>query len=285
MQWIDALGYEEVMTFLRSTPANLFFSRIRNAVIFLFRTLGLSSPTEKGRKRMCWARQIWRSGATRNRPAFIMSRTRRCLPPARNQLYHRGAPGGWDGILSDQKRTPLCWRERSSASWGLIGDITERVRLEKQAQNWAIHDELTGLYNRNYLKVKGAEQLKGAIMPITIIMGDCKYLKRVNDAYGHEYGDLLLKRVGRVIRENLPPESVALRMGGDEFLIACSHFSAEEAEQLIERLHGELARQSDDRLKLDVAFGYHTVTEGPFDYVAVYHAADRDMYRNKRKNR
>ena len=122
-------------------------------------------------------------------------------------------------------------------------------------------------------------------MPITIIMGDCNYLKRVNDAYGHEYGDLLLKRVGRVIRENLPPESVAQRMGGDEFLIACSHFSAEEAEQLIERLHGELARQSDDRLKLDVAFGYHTVTEGPFDYVAVYHAADRDMYRNKRKNR
>lgn len=58
-----------------------------------------------------------------------------------------------------------------------------------------------------------------------------------------------------------------------------------EAEQLIERLHGELARQSDDRLKLDVAFGYHTVTEGPFDYTAVYHAADRDMYRNKRKNR
>jgi GGDEF domain-containing protein len=74
-------------------------------------------------------------------------------------------------------------------------------------------------------------------------------------------------------------------MGGDEFLIACNHFSAEEAEQLIERLHGELARQSDDRLKLDVAFGYHTVTEGPFDYIAVYHAADRDMYRNKRKNR
>ena len=44
-------------------------------------------------------------------------------------------------------------------------------------------------------------------MPVTIIMGDCNYLKRVNDAYGHEYGDLLLKRVGRVIRENLPPEA------------------------------------------------------------------------------
>lgn len=183
------------------------------------------------------------------------------------------------------KKNPVVLEGKIIGIVGLIGDITERVRLEKQAENWAVHDDLTGLYNRNYLKVKGAEQLKGAIMPITIIMGDCNYLKRVNDAYGYEYGDLLLKRVGRVIRENLPPESVALRMGGDEFLIACSHFSAEEAEQLIERLHGELARQSDDRLKLDVAFGYHTVTEDPFDYTAVYHAADRDMYRNKRKNR
>lgn len=229
MQWIDALGYEEVMTFLRSTPANLFFKDTECRYLFV-------------------------------------SDSRTFFPYGEGQ-EEDVLEGKIIGIV------------------GLIGDITERVRLEKQAQNWAIHDELTGLYNRNYLKVKGAEQLKGAIMPITIIMGDCNYLKRVNDVYGHEYGDLLLKRVGRVIRENLPPESVALRMGGDEFLIACSHFSAEEAEQLIERLHGELARQSDDRLKLDVAFGYHTVTEGPFDYVAVYHAADRDMYRNKRKNR
>lgn len=229
MQWIDALGYEEVMTFLRSTPANLFFKDTECRYLFI-------------------------------------SDVRTFFPYGEGQ-EEDVLEGKIIGIV------------------GLIGDITERVRLEKQAENWAVHDDLTGLYNRNYLKVKGAEQLKGAIMPITIIMGDCNYLKRVNDAYGHEYGDLLLKRVGRVIRENLPPESVALRMGGDEFLIACSHFSAEEAEQLIERLHGELARQSDDRLKLDVAFGYHTVTEGPFDYTAVYHAADRDMYRNKRKNR
>lgn len=226
MQGIDALGYEEVMTFLRSTPANLFFKDTECRYLFI-------------------------------------SDVRTFFP------YGEGQE---EDVLG---KTDLeIWSSEEQARF-----------YYEQAQNWAIHDELTGLYNRNYLKVKGAEQLKGAIMPITIIMGDCNYLKRVNDAYGHEYGDLLLKRVGRVIRENLPPESVALRMGGDEFLIACNHFSAEEAEQLIERLHGELARQSDDRLKLDVAFGYHTVTEGPFDYIAVYHAADRDMYRNKRKNR
>lgn len=207
MQWIDALGYEEVMTFLRSTPANLFFKDTECRYLFI-------------------------------------SDVRTFFP------YGEGQE---EDVLG---KTDL-------EIWG----------NEEQARFYYEQDQ------------KVLATGKGAIMPITIIMGDCNYLKRVNDAYGHEYGDLLLKRVGRVIRENLPPESVALRMGGDEFLIACSHFSAEEAEQLIERLHGELARQSDDRLKLDVAFGYHTVTEGPFDYVAVYHAADRDMYRNKRKNR
>lgn len=284
MQWIDALGYEEVMTFLRSTSANLFFKDTECRYLFIsdVRTF---FPYGEGQEEDVLGKtdlEIW---GNEEQARFYYEQDQKVLATGKGTGYITEVPRE-DGIAYYQiKKNPVVLEGKIIGIVGLIGDITERVRLEKQAENWAIHDELTGLYNRNYLKVKGAEQLKGAIMPITIIMGDCNYLKRVNDAYGHEYGDLLLKRVGRVIRENLPPESVALRMGGDEFLIACSHFSAEEAEQLIERLHGELARQSDDRLKLDVAFGYHTVTEGPFDYVAVYHAADRDMYRNKRKNR
>ena len=284
MQWSDALGYEEVMTFLRSTPANLFFKDTECRYLFIsdVRTF---FPYGEGQEKDVLGKtdlEIW---GNEEQARFYYEQDQKVLATGKGTGYITEVPRE-DGIAYYQiKKNPVVLEGKIIGIVGLISDITERVRLEKQAQNWAIHDELTGLYNRNYLKVKGAEQLKGAIMPITIIMGDFNYLKRVNDAYGHEYGDLLLKRVGRVIRENLPPESVALRMGGDEFLIACSHFSAEEAEQLIERLHGELARQSDDRLKLDVAFGYHTVTEGPFDYTAVYHAADRDMYRNKRKNR
>lgn len=269
MQEIDALGYEEVMTFLRSTPANLFFKDTECRYLFIsdVRTF---FPYGEGQEEDVLGKtdlEIWSS---EEQARFYYEQDQKVLATGEGTSFITEVPRK-DGTAYYQiKKNPVVLEGKIIGIVGLIGDITERVRLEKQAENWAIHDELTGLYNRNYLKVKGAEQLKGAIMPVTIIMGDCNYLKRVNDAYGHEYGDLLLKRVGRVIRENLPPESVALRMGGDEFLIACNHFSAEEAEQLIERLHGELARQSDDRLKLDVAFGYHTVTEGPFDYIAVY---------------
>ena len=284
MQWIDALGYEEVMTFLRSTPANLFFKDTECRYLFIsdVRTF---FPYGEGQEEDVLGKtdlEIW---GNEEQARIYYEHDQKVLETGKGTSFITEVPRE-DGTAYYQiKKNRVVLEGKIIGIVGLIGDITERVLQEKQAENWAVHDELTGLYNRNYLKVKGAAQLKGAIMPITIIMGACNYLKRVNDAYGHEYGDLLLKRVGRVIRENLPPESVALRMGGDEFLIACSHFSAEEAEQLIERLHGELARQSDDRLKLDVAFGYHTVTEGPFDYTAVYHAADRDMYRNKRKNR
>lgn len=60
-------------------------------------------------------------------------------------------------------------------------------------------------------------------LPVSLIMADCNYLKRTNDTLGHEYGDLLLQRVANVIQESVSPNDVAMRVGGDEFLILCTH--------------------------------------------------------------
>ena len=79
MQGIDALGYEEVMTFLRSTPANLFFKDTECRYLFIS-DVKTFFPYGEGQ-------------ATRNRPAFIMSRTRRCLPPAREPAISPRCPG------------------------------------------------------------------------------------------------------------------------------------------------------------------------------------------------
>lgn len=222
MQWIDALGYEEVMTFC-AVHRRTSFQGYGMPLPFYFGQYDLL-PLRRRAGRGCAGQD--RSGdlGQRGTGPLYYEQDQKVLATGKGTSFITEVPRK-DGIAYYQiKKNPVVLEGKIIGIVGLIGDITERVRLEKQAENWAIHDELTGLYNRNYLKVKGAEQLKGAIMPITIIMGDCNYLKRVNDAYGHEYGDLLLKRVGRVIQENLPPESVALRMGGDEFLIACSHF-------------------------------------------------------------
>ena len=114
-------------------------------------------------------------------------------------------------------------------------------------------------------------------------MADCNYLKKTNDTYGHEYGDLLLKRIARIIRTALPAGCTALRLGGDEFLILCEGCDAQQAEALVENIQSRFAKESDDRIPLSAAFGAHTTGAGEFLFAEAYRCADRAMYENKRK--
>lgn len=168
---------------------------------------------------------------------------------------------------------------------GLVEEVTEQHRNKHEVEQRFFRDDLTGLYNRNYLNTKAKALFAAQKFPLTVIMADCNNLKQVNDRYGHEYGDLLLKRVARVVRNALPIGSSAFRLGGDEFLILCSDCTAEKAQRWLRALDGQLKAASDDRLLLDVAFGACTVDEGPLDFESAYHLADQAMYRNKFQNR
>lgn len=168
---------------------------------------------------------------------------------------------------------------------GFVDEITKRVRMEKELEQLSYRDTLTGLYNRNYFDRKGQEFLDKAVFPVTAIMSDCNYLKRVNDTYGHEYGDLMLKRVARILRQNLAEENIIIRVGGDEFLMLCQNCTAPQAAVLVQQLERRLAAESDDRLPLSVAFGIYTMADGPVSLQLAYHEADHIMYQNKHRNR
>lgn len=114
-------------------------------------------------------------------------------------------------------------------------------------------------------------------------MADCNYLKRVNDTLGHEYGDLMLQRVARCIQDSIPQNSVAMRVGGDEFLILCPKCSSDQAAELIARIRRRLAARSDGILTLDVAFGSYTAQDDSLTFDQVFHRADRAMYENKKE--
>ena len=96
---------------------------------------------------------------------------------------------------------------------GIVDNVTERVRLEKKAEELSMIDGLTDVYNRNYLKYRVEEKKKKLIFPFTVIISDCNYLKKVNDQYGHEYGDILLKIVAGTLKEEIPEGSPVIRMG------------------------------------------------------------------------
>ena len=166
---------------------------------------------------------------------------------------------------------------------GIVDNVTERVRLEKKVEELSIIDDLTGVYNRNYLKYRIEEKKKKLIFPFTVIMSDCNYLKKVNDQFGHEYGDILLKIVAGTLKEEMPEDSPVIRMGGDEFMILGNGVTEEKATELMANIRESLKRKSKEKIPLSLAMGSYTVQSKDFSFDEVCHEADLRMYADKKR--
>ena len=166
---------------------------------------------------------------------------------------------------------------------GIVDNVTERVRLEKKVEELSVIDGLTGVYNRNYLKYRVEEKKKKLIFPFTVIMSDCNYLKKVNDQFGHEYGDILLKIIAGTLKEEMPKDSPVIRMGGDEFMILGNGITEEKASELMANIQESLKRKSKEKIPLRLAMGSYTVQSKEFSFEEVCHEADLRMYADKKR--
>mgnify|MGYP005882943383 FL=1 len=166
---------------------------------------------------------------------------------------------------------------------GIVDNVTERVRLEKKVEELSVIDGLTGVYNRNYLKYRVEEKKKKLIFPFTVIMSDCNYLKKVNDQFSHEYGDILLKIVADTLKEEMPEDSPVIRMGGDEFMILGNGITEEKASELMANIQESLKRKSKEKIPLRLAMGSYTVQSKEFSFEEVCHEADLRMYADKKR--
>ena len=113
---------------------------------------------------------------------------------------------------------------------------TRDITSVKQTEELSFKDKLTGCTTATIWSPAASALSAPEDLPVSLIMADCNYLKRTNDTLGHEYGDLLLQRVANVIQEAISPDDVAMRVGGDEFLILCPKCSADQAAGLIARI-------------------------------------------------
>ena len=135
----------------------------------------------------------------------------------------------------------LVWRRTSALS----GEIVVYRQAEVRAQHMAMTDPLTNLFNRRAIKEKTTELSARASRrgkSIAFMMVDLDGFKKINDLYGHDAGDKLLREVADRMRDSVPPNSIIARLGGDEFGI-CIVFEPEYpetvdrvAEDLIEAL-------------------------------------------------
>jgi diguanylate cyclase (GGDEF)-like protein/PAS domain S-box-containing protein len=167
------------------------------------------------------------------------------------------------------------------------------LKLRETLRTQAVRDALTGLYNRRYMEhALEREVLRAARNHRTVglIMLDLDHFKNVNDSYGHEVGDLLLRSVGEFLQANVRAEDIACRYGGEEFVVmlpeATLSMTQTRAEQLwkgIQELtvnvRGQLLRP------LTTSVGVAAFPEHGRGLAELLRAADVALYAAKRQGR
>jgi diguanylate cyclase (GGDEF)-like protein/PAS domain S-box-containing protein len=158
---------------------------------------------------------------------------------------------------------------------GSIFDIAERKRLEAQLEHLAYHDALTGLPNRRRL-MEDLERAKGRHL---LVFFDLDGFKVYNDSFGHLEGDLLLRRLGRKLRDAAAERGVAYRLGGDEFCIF-GPIPDDDGTELLAAARTALSEQGEG-FSVQASWGGVIVPDEAADATSALVMADQRMYADK----
>jgi diguanylate cyclase (GGDEF)-like protein len=148
-----------------------------------------------------------------------------------------------DNLLSQQRIEPQELAMLKSFG-GQIALAVDNSRLFDKVEELSLYDELTKLPLRRYFNQRFQEEFYRAErfkQPLALVWADVDYFKEVNDTYGHQIGDKVLKEAGRVILSNLRKIDFPCRYGGDEIVILLPQATGAEAVRLAQRLSQELS--------------------------------------------
>lgn len=148
---------------------------------------------------------------------------------------------------SDQKLEEFKIEEFKDVA-DLIAKLTVRVsQLNEYIKQLAITDPLTGLYNRNYLNLVVRENYiplwKRNRFPLSVALLDVDDFKLINDIYGHQKGDEVLRRLGQIVKSSVRESDIPIRYGGEEFLIIFPSSEKGEALTAVNRIREQLMKE------------------------------------------
>ena len=159
--------------------------------------------------------------------------------------------------------------------------ISQQQALEKLAMT----DQLTGLYNRHFLHSfieKTFSLAKRHGYPLSLIMIDLDKFKYINDTFGHEHGDQVLTKVAEVLQKNCRAEDIAVRLGGDEFLVVLPHCEAQQAIVKANEICSSInAIKSNNAVFTTASFGVSSTQYSDLSYKALLNVADKSVYKAK----
>jgi diguanylate cyclase (GGDEF)-like protein len=247
------------------------------------------------------------------------------LPPGRDDAVatlRRGGPDApWLGTAGTREgylaRCPLPAGERTIGELWLAGDPRREAPLLEaegllrpiagqlglalanlarlaEAREQAIRDGLTGLYNHAHFQRQLRAEFDRARRygtGFSLVMVDVDHFKRLNDDYGHQAGDLVLREVGALVGGTMRVSDLAARYGGEEFVLLLPETPPEGAHRVAERLRAGIRALAPRTLAgrplrpVTASFGVATHRPSDLDPQWALHRADEALYRAKRGGR
>ncbi len=167
----------------------------------------------------------------------------------------------------------------------LIQDVTERRLRDEALLNAMTRDNLTGAFNRSYMDLERQNLESEENLPVSLILCDVDGLKLINDVYGYEEGDALLRDVAKVLMEAAWTRDLVVRYGGDEFLLLLPKTSLDDASGICERIQRNFQSragnaQTSPRYS-SISIGYATKTSANQPLSDVIRSAEESLSMRK----
>lgn len=179
--------------------------------------------------------------------------------------------------------------------YDVTGVAVNKRQLESantKLQELALRDGLTGLLNRRYwescLEREFARHQRYD-NPVSLVIFDIDHFKRVNDTYGHQTGDEVIRATARITSQLVRETDFAGRYGGEEFVVLLPGTTLDGAAQFAERLRSTIERQQLDYqgspLTFTISLGVATLADDMAGYQALLERADKALYQSKEGGR
>ena len=181
----------------------------------------------------------------------------------------------------------------------VVADVTARKKAEREVQalnerlaEQAIQDPLTGLYNRRFMEESLEHELlraKRNHVPVSVVMCDLDHFKQVNDRYGHQTGDKVLRSFGSLLKRRCRGSDIASRYGGEEFLLVFPNMPIDLAVEWAEHMRVTIAetaiQEGSNTLRVTASFGVAAFPTHGTTQRQIISAADAAQYAAKAAGR